>query len=197
MGGTGVIQFARYELLERPGSGGMAEVYRARYPAASGVSKFVAIKRVLSHFGANPAFTEMFLVEARLCVGLSHGNVVQVFGFGQAEDAYFLAVEWVDGQSLPQVLERSKEKGMSLLPAPIAIELCCGLHYAHALRDEPLGLVHRDVSSDNILISYEGKTKLSDFGIAKARMAGRVHTEAGVVKASSSTSPPSRTGARR
>ncbi|MFY1830828.1 serine/threonine-protein kinase [Myxococcus fulvus] len=189
MGDTGVIQFGRYELLERLGSGGMAEVYRARYPAAPGVSKSVVIKRVLGHFAANPTFAEMFLDEARICVGLSHGNIVQVFDFGQVEDEYFLAMEWVDGQPLSLVLKRSKEKGLPWLPAPIAvgiaIDLCRGLHYAHTLRDEhdePLGLVHRDVSPDNILLSYEGETKLSDFGIAKARMAGRVNTEAGVVK---------------
>ncbi|MCP3065213.1 protein kinase [Myxococcus sp. K38C18041901] len=181
--------FGRYELLERLGAGGMAVVYRARYPAAPGVTKSVVIKRVLGHHARDPAFTEMFLNEARISVSLNHGNVVQVFDFGEVEGEYFLAMEWVDGHPLSHVMKRARTKGLPRLPAPIAagiaIDMCRGLHYAHLVRDEqgePLGLVHRDISPDNVLMSFEGEVKISDFGIAKARLVGRPETEVGVVR---------------
>jgi serine/threonine-protein kinase len=181
--------FGKYELLERLGTGGMAVVYRARYTAAPGVSRAVVIKRVLAHYAEDPAFAEMFLNEARISLGLSHGNIVQVFDFGQVDGEYFLAMELVDGQPLSRVLKRARARELPWLPAQIAveiaIEMCRGLHHAHERTDEkgnPLGLVHRDISPDNVLVSYEGEVKISDFGIAKARMAGRQETDAGVVK---------------
>jgi eukaryotic-like serine/threonine-protein kinase len=167
----------------------MAAVYRARYLAAPGVTKPLVIKRVLTQFAEHPAFVEMFIQEARVSVGLSHGNIVQVFDFGQVEGEYFLAMELVEGQPLSRVLKRAQSKGLAALPPPlavsIAIEMCKGLHHAHTRTDEqrrPLGLVHRDISPDNVLVSYEGEVKISDFGIAKAQLAGRQETEAGVVK---------------
>lgn len=167
----------------------MAVVYRALYTAAPGVSKPVVIKRVLSTFAEHPAFVEMFLNEARISVGLSHGNIVQVFDFGQVDDEYFLAMELVDGHPLARVLKAARQKGLTSLPAPlavgIALDMCKGLHHAHTrldARGDPLGVVHRDLSPDNVLLSYEGEVKLTDFGIAKARLAGRPETEVGVVK---------------
>ena len=167
----------------------MAVVYRALYTAAPGVTKPVVIKRVLSTYSEHPSFVEMFLNEARISVGLSHGNIVQVFDFGRVDGEYFLAMELVDGQTLGQVLKAARAKGLACLPAPlavgIALEMCKGLHHAHTrvdARGEPLGVVHRDLSPDNVLLSYEGEVKLTDFGIAKARLAGRPETEAGVVK---------------
>ncbi|WP_224243615.1 protein kinase domain-containing protein [Hyalangium gracile] len=181
--------FGKYELLERLGVGGMANVYRARYTAAPGISKQVVIKRVLSAYAENPVFVEQFIHEARISVGLSHGNIVQVFDFGQVNDEYFLAMELVEGQPLSRVLKRAQAQGLSKLPQPlaasIAIEICKGLHHAHTRTDEqgrPLGVVHRDVSPDNVLISYDGEVKLTDFGIAKAELAGRPVTAAGTVK---------------
>ncbi|QSQ24260.1 serine/threonine protein kinase [Pyxidicoccus parkwayensis] len=189
MGEAPATYFGKYELLERLGTGGMAVVYRARYTAAPGVSKSVVIKRVLGHYAEDPAFAAMFLNEARISIGLSHGNIVQVFDFGQVEEEYFLAMELVDGQPLSRVLKQSRAQGLPSLPAPlavgIAIEMCRGLHHAHERTDEqgrPLGLVHRDISPDNVLVSYEGEVKISDFGIAKARVAGRPETDVGVVK---------------
>ncbi|WP_225412254.1 protein kinase domain-containing protein [Stigmatella hybrida] len=186
---TQAVPFGKYELLECLGTGGMAAVYRARYLAAPGVTKPLVIKRVLTQYAEHPAFVEMFIQEARVSVGLSHGNIVQVFDFGQVEGEYFLAMELVEGQPLSRVLKRAQAKGLAALPAPlavsIAIEMCKGLHHAHTRTDEhrrPLGLVHRDISPDNVLVSYEGEVKISDFGIAKARLAGRQETEAGVVK---------------
>ncbi|MBN1203681.1 MAG: protein kinase [Myxococcaceae bacterium] len=167
----------------------MAIVYRARYTAAPGISKPVVIKRVLSEFAEIPAFVEMFIHEARISVGLSHGNIVQVFDFGQVEGEYFLAMELVEGQPLSRVLKRAMGQGLTQLPPPvavsIAIELCKGLHHAHTRMDErgrPLGVVHRDVSPDNVLLSYDGEVKITDFGIAKAELAGRPVTNAGLVK---------------
>ncbi len=167
----------------------MAIVYRARYMAAPGVTKPVVIKKVLEVFAEDPSFVEQFIQEARITVGLNHGNIVQVFDFGQVEGEYFLAMELVEGHPLSRVLKRAQTQGMAQLPAPlavhIAIELCKGLHHAHTRTDErgrPLGLVHRDVSPDNVLISYEGEVKISDFGVAKVQMAGRPETEAGMVK---------------
>ncbi|RKH00808.1 PEGA domain-containing protein [Corallococcus sp. CA053C] len=187
-GGT-TTRFGKYELQERLGAGGMAVVHRARYTLAPGVSRAVVIKRVRDPYAQDPAFVQMFLNEARISVGLSHGNIVQVFDFGQEEGEYFLAMEWVDGQPLSHVLKRAKVKGLAHLPAPLAVglvlEVCKGLHHAHTRRDEQgraLGLVHRDVSPDNVLVSYEGEVKLTDFGIAKAQFAGRPETEAGVVR---------------
>jgi eukaryotic-like serine/threonine-protein kinase len=186
---TPVTPFGKYELLERLGMGGMAIVYRARYTAAPGITKPVVIKKVLDVYAENPAFVELFIHEARISVGLSHGNIVQVFDFGQVNGEYFLAMELVEGQPLSRVLKKAQAMSLAKLPAPlavnIAIEMCKGLHHAHTRTDEngrPLGLVHRDISPDNILISYEGEVKISDFGVAKAQLAGRPETEAGMVK---------------
>lgn len=183
------IRFGKYDLQERLGSGGMAVVYRALYTAAPGVTKPVVIKRVLGSYAEDPDFAQMFLNEARISVGLSHGNIVQVFDFGKVDDEYFLAMELVDGQTLKRVLKAAKARGLACLPAPlavgIALEMCRGLHHAHTrldARGEPLGVVHRDLSPDNVLLSYEGEVKLTDFGIAKARLAGRPETEVGIVK---------------
>jgi serine/threonine protein kinase len=181
--------FGKYELLERLGAGGMANVYRARYTVAPGITKPVVIKRVLPEYAENPTFMEMFVHEARISVGLSHGNIVQVFDFGQVNSEYYLAMELVDGQPLSRVLKRAQALGVHNLPQPlaasIAIEICKGLHYAHTRTDEqghPLGLVHRDVSPDNVLVSYGGEVKLTDFGIAKVQLAGRPITDVGMVK---------------
>jgi serine/threonine protein kinase len=181
--------FGKYELLERLGTGGMAIVYRARYTAAPGITKPVVIKKVLDVYAEDQAFVQMFIQEARISVGLNHGNIVQVFDFGQVDGEYFLAMELVDGQPLSRVIKKAQALGLPQLPAPlavnIAIEMCKGLHHAHTRTDEkgrPLGLVHRDIAPDNVLISYEGEVKLSDFGVAKARLAGRPETQAGMVK---------------
>ncbi|KFE72438.1 protein kinase domain-containing protein [Hyalangium minutum] len=183
------IPFGKYELLERLGVGGMANVYRARYTAVPGITKPVVIKRVLDEYAENPTFMELFIHEARISVGLSHGNIVQVFDFGQVNAEYYLAMELVDGQPLSRVIKRAQQQGLRFLPqalaASIALEMCKGLHYAHTRKDEqgrPLGIVHRDVSPDNVLVSYDGEVKITDFGIAKAQLAGRPITAAGMVK---------------
>jgi len=182
-------RFGRYELVSRLGRGGMAETYRAKLVGEAGVTKPVLIKKVLPEYANDEAFTTMFVSEARISATLSHGNIAQVYDFGRVDGEYFLAMEFVDGQPLNRILKRALRTGMSSLPIPvavfIAIEMCRGLHYAHSRTDDTgrlLGIVHRDISPDNVLISYEGQVKIVDFGIAKARELRGFNTEPGVVK---------------
>ena len=177
--------FGKYQLLDRIAVGGMAELYRARMTAAAGVTRPVVIKKILSHYAGNAAFVSMFINEARISVGLSHGNIAQVFDFGEVDGEYYLAMEWVHGQPLSRVLRRARDKGLEVLPVPlallVAIEMLQGLAYAHNKLDEsgrPLHIIHRDVSPQNVLLGYEGQVKLVDFGIARARLASIGDAEA-------------------
>lgn len=183
------LHFGKYTLLERIATGGMAEIYRARMTAVAGVTKPVVIKKILPGFAGNPAFVSMFVNEARIAAGLSHGNIAQVFDFGEMDGQYFIAMEWVDGRPLSRVLRRARDKGHYTLPQPLAlmvtVEVLKGLAYAHTRLDErgrPLHIIHRDISPQNVLLSYEGQVKLVDFGIARARLAGRGETEEGEPK---------------
>jgi serine/threonine-protein kinase len=182
--------FGRYTLLEHIASGGMADVYRAEAPGAGGFRKEVAIKIVLPAFAAGvdaPAFLKMFMEEARLASRLSHANVVQVFDFDQVDGQHYIAMEFVRGRTLLQLLQTCQERN-SPLDVVLAVYICAqvatALAYAHRLLDEtgnPLGLVHRDVSPQNVMLSFEGEVKLADFGIAHARDS-RTGTEPGMVK---------------
>ncbi|RKH39799.1 serine/threonine protein kinase [Corallococcus sp. AB049A] len=181
--------FGRYELVSWLGRGGMAETWHAQLVGAAGVTKSVLIKKVLPEYADDEAFISMFISEARISATLSHGNVAQVFDFGQVEGEYFLAMEFVDGKPLDKVLKRAMKSGMPALPVPVAVfiamEMCRGLHYAHSRTDssgKPLGIVHRDISPDNVLVSYEGQVKIVDFGIAKAQLQRGFKTAPGVVK---------------
>lgn len=189
MGNQPGEQFGRYELVSQLGRGGMAETWRARLMGAAGVTKPVLIKKVLPEYANDQAFSAMFVSEARITATLSHGNIAQVFDFGRVDGEYFLAMELVDGQPLNRVIKRAQKSGLPALPVPlatyIAMEMCRGLHYAHTRTDDAgvsLGIVHRDISPDNVLISYEGQVKIVDFGIAKARELRNFKTEPGVVK---------------
>nr|WP_227027400.1 serine/threonine-protein kinase [Corallococcus soli] len=171
-------------MLERIATGGMAEIYRARMTAVAGITKPVVIKKILPGYADDSAFVSMFINEARIALGLSHGNIAQIFDFGEVEGEYFLAMEWVDGHPLSNVLRRARDKGLPALPPPlavlVAIDMLRGLAYAHTRLDDngrPLHIVHRDVSPQNVLLSYEGQVKLVDFGIARARLAGRSETK--------------------
>ncbi|MBM7112796.1 protein kinase domain-containing protein [Archangium primigenium] len=170
-------------------AGGMAITYRARMRGAAGVTKPVVIKQILPHFADEPAFVEMFISEARVAAALTHGNIAQVFDFGEIGGQYFLAMEFVHGQPLSKLLRRAQRMGLPGLPVPLALyiasQICDGLDYAHRHRGEdgePLGLVHRDVSPDNVLISYEGQVKVIDFGIAKATSFVEARTSPGTLK---------------
>ncbi|RKH37868.1 serine/threonine protein kinase [Corallococcus sicarius] len=181
--------FGRYELVSWLGRGGMAETWRAQLVGDAGVTKPVLIKKVLPEYANDEAFISMFISEARISATLSHGNVAQVFDFGRVDGEYFLAMEFVDGQPLHRVLKRALKTGMAALPTPVAVfiamEMCRGLHYAHTRINgsgAPLGIVHRDISPDNVLLGYEGQIKIVDFGIAKAQLLRGFKTAPGVVK---------------
>ncbi len=182
-------QFGKYELLDRIAAGGMAEIFKARFAPAPGVTKQVVIKKILPHYAANKGFIAMFTNEARIAMGLSHGNIAQVFDFGAIDGDYYLAMELVDGQPLSKVLRRAKAMGIAALPPEFAVfsslEMLKGLQYAHTRLDEagrPLQIVHRDISPQNVLVSYEGQIKLVDFGIARARNAGPENTASNAVQ---------------
>ncbi|HET6582617.1 MAG TPA: serine/threonine-protein kinase [Nannocystaceae bacterium] len=165
-------RMGRYTLLRRFAIGGMAELYLAHQRGAEGFVKLVALKRILPHLAADPQFTRMFLDEARLAAALDHLNIAHVLDFGECDGEHFLTMEYVHGRHLLDVLRAHKGRGLPL-PTALAIVAAVGraLHHVHELRGHdgrPMGLVHRDVSPSNVLISYEGAVKLTDFGIAKA-----------------------------
>lgn len=184
MGGT---QLQKYRLLNLLATGGMGEVFLARQEGPAGFVKPVVIKRILKHLASNEAFVQMFLNEARLAASISHSNVVQIYELGCEDGTYFIVMEYVDGRSLHAVRKALKAHQRDF-PPTIAARICAqalhGLHYAHQLisaEGTPLGIVHRDVSPENILVGFNGQVKLVDFGIAKANsIAG--NTRAGAFK---------------
>jgi serine/threonine-protein kinase len=181
--------FGNYTLLSKLASGGMGETHLAEQLGAAGVSRRVVIKTMQPRFADDQDKVDAFVQEARVSATLTHGNIAQVYEFGQVDGTYFLAMEHVVGRSLQKVLERVKETGFRRLPfavsAYVTIELLKALHYAHTRTGadgRPLNLVHRDVSPDNVMIGFEGEVKLVDFGVAKASMKDRAETEPGLVK---------------
>lgn len=167
-------EFGRYQLIDRIGAGGMAEVYLARHLGAEGLEKLVVIKRIRPEHAQKPRFITMFIDEAKIAVSLNHPNIAQVYEFGRVERDFYLAMEYVEGSDLARLQAASHRVG---LPMPvqdtiyIGIELSKALDYAHRKRDkfgQPLHIVHRDISPQNIIISRDGGVKLLDFGIAKA-----------------------------
>lgn len=177
----------RYRVIEKLESGGMAEVFRAESTGLEGFHKQVAIKRVLPQLGRNAKFISMFLDEARLSAQLSHSNCVQVFDIGVRDDEYFIVMEFVDGADLKLIATSVRNKGQTFpiaAAAYIAHEICKGLSYAHELTDRngmSLGLVHRDVSPPNVLVTRHGEVKIVDFGLAKAS-SQLEQSEPGVIK---------------
>jgi tRNA A-37 threonylcarbamoyl transferase component Bud32 len=170
------MKFGQYELRELIAVGGMAEVYKGRVVGAEGFEKYVAIKRILPDLAEDERFVKMLLTEARIHSALSHRNIVQIHDLGISEDGeYFIVLEYVEGYDLRMILDQIVEQGEIIpeaLSLHIASELAQGLHFAHEQRGadgQPLGLVHRDVSPSNVLISMSGEVKLSDFGLAKRR----------------------------
>jgi serine/threonine protein kinase len=167
-------RLGRYQLLSRLAVGGMAEVYLARHGELSGFKTLVVIKRVLPHLVENPDFIAMFLDEARIASMLDHPNIVRISEVGRVDNEYFLAMELVQGKPLSSLLHRVYTTKVPLphkLAALVIANAAGGLDHAHRLTDnagQPLGLVHRDVSPQNIMISFEGQVKVIDFGIARA-----------------------------
>ena len=175
---TGVLPpgtvLGRYELIRQIAVGGMAELHLARARSIEGFQKLVVLKRILPHYAQNPRFVEMFLDEARLAATLHHPNIAQVYDIGIEQGNYFFAMEYVHGEDLRRLSRDEARIGIQMpLTAAIAIMagVCTALHYAHEKKGpngKALGLVHRDVSPHNVLVSYDGQVKLVDFGIAKA-----------------------------
>ncbi len=166
-------QFGKYTLVERLGRGGMAEVWKARISGPGGFQRTLVIKRILPHLVEDDHFKKMFVAEARLSARLNHANIVQVFELGDVGGELFLAMEYVRGQDLVNVVRAQLVRGAPPpgLGAFVAREVCRALAYAHALTDDngvPLRLIHRDVSPSNVMLSFDGAVKLLDFGIAKA-----------------------------
>jgi len=179
------IPFGRYLLLDRVDAGGMAEVWLARVEEGEGQGSLVAVKRLLPHLCDDPAMVSLFLDEARIAVQLDHPCIVAVDDLGKRGEAYYIAMEWVPGRDLGAVLARLRDRGRHLpvpLAAAVARGMLLGLDHAHRARAEdgaPLGVVHRDVSPQNVLLSFAGEVKLTDFGIAEAAWRRR---EAGVLR---------------
>ncbi len=179
--------FGKYLLLERVNVGGMAEIFIAKAFGVEGFERILAIKKILPTMAEDEEFITMFIDEARISVQLSHANIVHIHELGRHNDAFFIAMEYVAGKDLRAVIERfrrRKELMPTAMAAFVASKMCEGLDYAHRKKDaqgEALRIIHRDVSPQNILLSYDGEVKLIDFGIAKAANRSQ-KTQAGILK---------------
>jgi serine/threonine protein kinase len=180
-------RFGNYILLDRINVGGMAEVFRGKQVGVEGFARLVALKRILPNISADQDFIDMFIDEAKLAVQMHHANIVQIYDLGQAEGSYYIAMEYIPGVDLKTVWDRARRRNRLLpiaMSAYIMQRVAEGLDFAHRKRDDrgnDIGLVHRDVSPQNVLISFEGEVKVVDFGIAKAK--NKVSkTQAGTLK---------------
>jgi len=174
-----------YHLISKVAQGGMAELYLADYLREDSFRRRVALKRILPHLAANEEFIHMFIREARLAALLQHPNIVQVFDYGKISDVSFIAMEYIDGKNLGQIISRM-DQGLPVEPAVFVFsEICKGLEYSHSKKDdqtgEALNIVHRDISPQNILVSFQGEVKISDFGISKAKTEPSL-TQVGMIK---------------
>ncbi len=179
--------FGKYLLLERLNVGGMAEVFAAKAFGVEGFERILAIKKILPTMAEDEEFITMFIDEARISVQLNHANVVHIHELGKHDDAYYIAMEYVAGKDLRALLERFRRR-KEIMPTAMAVfcatKICEGLDYAHRKKDargQELSIIHRDVSPQNILVSYEGEVKIIDFGIAKAANRSQ-KTQAGILK---------------
>ena len=166
--------FDNYQLLSKIATGGMAEIFLAKHINSPVNSMPIAIKKVLKQYSSNSALIKMFLAEARIICNINHENIVRIYDFGKYEDQYFIAMEYVFGQNLGSVLNKLQQKGQAM-PLNLIIEIMLGvlsgLDHAHNTKDKNgifLNVVHLDMNPNNILISYDGKIKVVDFGIANA-----------------------------
>jgi len=179
--------YGKYFLLKKLAAGGMGEIFLAKQQGPAGFEKILVVKKILHHLTENKEFVELFLGEARLAARMNHRNIVQVFELGEQDGTYFIAMEYVSGKSLRDVVDlttKRKEKLHAELCRTIAEQICDGASYAHNLTDitgRSLNIIHRDLNPQNVLISYTGDVKVIDFGIAKSEMS-TVKTEAGMIK---------------
>ncbi|MEO6952864.1 MAG: protein kinase [Polyangia bacterium] len=179
------VGFGNYRLLRRLARGGMAEVFLARQQGVEGFERRVAIKRILPHLSDSAEFRTMFLDEARLAAQLSHPNIIHIYDFGKVDDYYFIAMEYVEGVDLGRLIKQARTSPVPFeLIARLLADACAGLQYAHNITDGAgtrLKVVHRDVTPQNVLVTYDGIVKVVDFGIAKATWQAS-RTRPGVVK---------------
>ncbi|MCS6797166.1 MAG: protein kinase [Myxococcota bacterium] len=179
--------FGPYSLLRRLAVGGMAEVYVARARGFEGFEKLVAIKVIHPRFSEDEHFVQMLVEEAKITSLLTHGNIVQTFDLGCVDGVYYIAMEYVEGVDAYRMVRTARHAGVPIphdVAAWIVAQVCRGLDYAHRKRDStgrPLGIVHRDISPQNVLLSFAGEVKIVDFGIAKAALRSG-ETEVGVIK---------------
>jgi serine/threonine protein kinase len=180
-------KFGRYVLLDKIGTGGMAEIYRAKTFGAAGFEKEFALKLILPSLVDDSEFVEMFINEAKIAVSLYHANIVQVFDLGEIDDQYYIAMEYVLGKDLLEVLATCADLDIKIplnLVLFVTMEMLKGLNFAHRAKNpygEDLNIIHRDVSPSNIMISYAGDVKVGDFGVAKAAIQRNL-TESGTLK---------------
>ncbi len=180
-------QFGKYLLLDRIAVGGMAEVHRAKSFGVEGFEKIHAIKKILPHVAEDQEFVEMFINEAKIASQLTHSNIAQIYDLGKIDGALFIAMEYIWGKDLLQLVNHFRRR-REAMPPPMAVyvatRVCEGIDYAYHKRGghgKPLKIIHRDVSPQNILISYDGEVKIIDFGIAKATL-HHSETQAGLLK---------------
>ena len=180
-------RFGKYTLLNRIAVGGMAEIFLARQEGLEGFEKTICIKRIRPHLSSQPNFVRMFLNEAKLAAQLNHPNIVQIYDLGRINESYFIAMEYISGRDMSRIIPKAERAG---IPFPmiyalrIASNVCEGLYYAHTKTDaygNPLNIVHRDITPENILVGFNGTVKIVDFGIAKANSTLE-QTRAGEIK---------------
>ena len=168
-------RLGQYILLEKVASGGMAELFKAKKIGIEGFEQVLAVKRILPHLSSDEEFINMFIAEAKLVAQLTHKNIAQIYDFGKEEHNYFISMEYIRGKDLKAILKKVSLERRKL-PAAIAVfiakEVAAALGYAHKQKDSAgndLNIIHRDISPQNILVSYEGEVKVIDFGIAKGK----------------------------
>ncbi|MGM0597334.1 MAG: serine/threonine protein kinase, partial [Myxococcota bacterium] len=182
------VKYGKYELLERIARGGMAEIYKARITGEAGFQKLLALKKLHAHLSENHEMVNMLKDEANIVSNMMHPNICQVYDLGKVEDTYYIAMEYIHGKDLSTII-RKERKRKRKIPLDIGLfiirQVLTGLDYAHRMVDPTTGnqlnIVHRDISPQNIIVSYSGGIKVIDFGIAKATQ-GLHHTQDGVIK---------------
>jgi len=181
----GMNKIGPYLLTQQIAKGGMADLFLSDYLRQDGFRRTVAVKKILPHLAENQDFIKMFIREARLAALLQHPNIVQIIDFGKIQNVYLIAMEYIDGKNLAEIMVHVKEGLPVDLSVFVIMKICTGLQYSHDKTDDksgnPLHIVHRDISPQNILISFLGEVKITDFGISKARSEPSM-TQAGVIK---------------
>jgi serine/threonine protein kinase len=185
----------QYVLLDQIGAGGVAEVYKCRLIGQRGFEKLIVLKKLNSQVAREPQIATIFIEEARLAALLEHENIATIYDFGEMDGSYFIAMEYLFGKDLHSVMRRAKEAGGAMdleMALMVTSKICEGMEYAHTLKDlqhRPFNIIHRGITPHNVFVTYEGKVKIIDFGIARAVLLHN-RTEAGVVKSNVSYMSP-------